>query len=570
MKISINQKSILTSGIQLANQGKYNQALALFCRDDSYEGMLNTIGCLCLMDDLTTACDVFLRMLAIYGDSYDCLADVDKMSDCTGALLSNFDSYKDAIDNFRKQKRRVKRSLVGYFAYDGDLMDNFYVYNKEEVLRYLENTDFQIEIPTQRFAVVGSDDYYEQLLNRFAQAQMEDDTQLIKLLSEQIMQTDCNYWPLLSEQIMLSIEHHNVNLAVKVATKLTQAEHLEPHTTYHLVNFLVENHCDGQIVADLLVKLASVKQQFPTYCLMDLLYYSSTIAHNDSLTADFADEIMSKSYVIVDALKYCLYAYVNNKQADKALQVASNLSQYTSLAPWATVVQQMLQQGKLLTKVDIKPRIEHHYHIPIEVYQAWANQLNSKVTNKERFNKEDYTKYYFLVQYTKSLGMSNHSTLYFVMMEVCRQLGDAMIRDNAVHFTDVRKALLNDALGDGCVIEFALNQIVGLGPKFDMLVFTANGINLLATSTLGKPSRLLTSCLAFCAILYPIDVVKMHQAYRQIVKACGRQRYNKDSILAMSYAMLAIAHPNSNPSQMEMFQLEDSNLYIDFLSKTEQ
>lgn len=77
MIIKIDDNSKYSAAMDLVGKKQYFDALCLFSEVDGYESMLNQIGCLMALGDISYSLPLFRRLLARYGTTHNCYDDVE-------------------------------------------------------------------------------------------------------------------------------------------------------------------------------------------------------------------------------------------------------------------------------------------------------------------------------------------------------------------------------------------------------------------------------------------------------------------------------------------------------------
>ena len=349
MKICINGESIMKAALKKAAEEEYFEALCLFAQVDSYESMLNQIGCHVMIDYLGYANELCRKLLARYVYTHNCIADLKEMGSGVARML---DCYYNALGGAFTYRDPNKLSadidLLGNYAWEEDEEDepDIDYDGVQELLDILKEGSAPRK---SQFAEVGSKEYEEMIRDRVISALMSANMKEIRKRSEDLFEI-VSYDPATLElQIMLCYHDEDWKRGAAFAKRLADCGCASLRGMSMAVEILYHANCNKRAMRQLLTKLAENGDDISDEDLALLIKISANSFGYGKLTLSLTD-VLYRHYrdAGCTSLRLCARVYNNCKLYSLASEAALMLMQS---APWDSVGKALRDFGKRPAKL---------------------------------------------------------------------------------------------------------------------------------------------------------------------------------------------------------------------------
>ena len=551
MTINLEDKVILAAAKDLVEKGKYFDALCLFARVDSYESMLNQIGCFAALNDLGYATEMFRMLLARYYFTHNCKSDVVKLGDAIEPLYLFFGVNKDLASD--PCKISADEKLLGeYFGYgDNDFTD------EEQMEALIEN--LEMAVSQLGFCDVKTPKYYIRLYYQMEYAYLKGNFAKGHQLQERFLSivTDDAYT--LERQMHTCIVQRQLQRGVDIALRYLDLPGQTLIGIEYCAQILTRSNDDHTAAAEkALTELAKRSIELTDEDVIDYLQMSSNKVGYGEVTFNWA-KILYGRYKDAgcDALMLCARTFFNCGQVDLAREAILMLLR---AAPWDEVAQAyLLYLNKRMTlaldNFTVLGRVARHYDIP--------TQLAAVIGADGSLIK-------CLFKLALGCLVKGNTDRFLIEAKALEQIIKNMAPTDAQHFFTLAKECLMLVVAEPSLNKDFLVKMVELGYRDKLLVSNGGICYPLDLTHLTICDRAFVSALGIAASLKKVTVSGLQKSFKLLTCTLKMPYFDSDdaTVRRLAYALLSITYkrfPTSEESAY--FSDEDHALYEEFLNR---
>lgn len=571
MKIEINENSKIHAGISLANKRRFYDALCIFAQVESYESALNQIACLCEMEDVAYAIDVYRYAKQKYG--------------LTHALFSDLYAMKgvaDTVLNICERDLSLARSTQGKISANPALLLDFQLPEEED----FSTPDFNYsaddglfydpKYATNKFYDVKSVEYLDSLRINTERCFLEGDEVQARKYAKRLLAVETDHLPTLEAQISLVLYSEKFKKGIPFAERLAELEGGSHAAIGGAIEILMNTdpakHVDA--LQKLLKKAADVVDEINYFDLEDYVYVATEILHDCELASVFAKSLFADfRFADLEALKICAYAFYNVGDLKNARLAAISLLQAVPHDAIAQILLDYLNNADpndIVVPFEIAPRYVRHEFVPVK----FANYAQRKLIalleaqkDEPKLGKQELLCLSVLAQTCPSLAITQRSKDYYTLATFVRKAVRTFLPQNNQEFFDFCKRQLFDYLPDQSVSEFLLARMLTLGCCDKVFVSAReNSYYVLDCSTIAGASEDFYFAFAICATLFKApNAAKYLAVYNDIVQMVHPQENLFLLTHHFAYALMRICQKGFAKSEVEQaFSEEEKSLYFTY------
>ena len=227
MTIEINDNVRMAAALDQVAKGNFFEALCLFARVDTYESMLNRIGCLCHLFDSGYSLETYRRFLAKYYFTHNCLHDLGKLGD----FVVNTLGYKDGdreidTESFDEKKISADEGLIGDYEPSID-------FDYDSFLSNFEEPDDE---PIRGFCDVRSTEFFFRMIERIHGESDKGNLKKVDEIMAELLTFDSEDEAVLEGQMLICLAERDYERGAQFAEKLVDLKYL---TSYRAITIAV-------------------------------------------------------------------------------------------------------------------------------------------------------------------------------------------------------------------------------------------------------------------------------------------------------------------------------------------
>lgn len=572
MILQLSDKLTLTAALDKVERGEYFDALCLFARVDGYESMLNQIGCLCKLGDISYALELYHRLLARFFYTHNCYFDVTELGEAVKPMLTYFnDETKGETAKYDFNKLCADSEFLANYGVDDDM----YGYDEvEDLLETLSDTVDELENPSQ-FVDVKSLDFARQLCYRLGKAFASNQATLANKLKNQFLDLQSNEPYVLEMQLFFCHVEENTQLGQQFALRLAECETPSARSLSMAIMFLADDtESYAQPLKKLLWKLVDVSDEITdTEVMVKFIHIAASLGYDElTLTLTYAMYFRHNEFGCT-GLKVCSKMFVNCHNPDLAREAALKLVQ---AVPWDSYAQQILSYinqgyGIKLDGSVVSNSMFIHFDSPspltvLAQYALLNSQEQGLLADSQSYVNLDY-----VYRACSDLLLKSEVEKYFETATVLSGFVKSLQPLNTQEFADFAKVRLSALFANVTTSKELLNKLIDVGYRDKVLITYANGAYYtLNLKDLTETSPLFISALSMAASMRKVDVKRMERAFRKLRDTLKLEDEFVDVFeRQVAYAMLVMSYKNFEQSiTSDYFGEEDTQLYLQYIQQT--
>ena len=576
MKIEISDNTRMQSALDKVYEGKFFDALCLFARVDSYESMLNQIGCLCHLRDTGYAVELYRRLLAKYHFTHNCHADVCKLSTQTARMMTFFDD-KMKSDYFDSSKISAEEELLGEFELPDEYDD---LDDLEELL-----ADEMEEAFESNFVEVGSPEHFFKIIKRLQEESEKGRIKKSKATIDELLKFDSTNESVLEGQMLLCIAERDYKKGAEFAEKFAQLEHCESYrATAVAVGILFGLGERSETLDKLLKQLINFAEEITDDDLIEYVEIAESRFENDELTGKLATILYKRANEIgCEAFRICSRIFCNlgwKKQAKDALLTLANA------VPWDSYAQVMLTyvDTDLSTKLDkayTNLDLARHLDVPTQLAVIAEYRLVARMeqaVNGESdcfFSTDDYAFLHCIANVCKTHAYRGNSEKFVNDATVLATLLATFQPQNKTEFYDFAKQQLCSFMPEAPVQKDILFSLIKHGYRDRLLITVGKTYYSLDLGKLTVDDEIFLHAFCLCAALHKVETRRLERNYLKIKQAVGEAEFSDGEfsytrVHNLAYCLLAVSFKDFAQSQLaNYFSESEHSLYLKYLASLE-
>ena len=568
MKLNIDDNARIQEALDKVYEGRYFDALCLFARVDSYESMLNQIGCLCHLNDTGYAVELYRRLLAKYYFTHNCFKDLGKLSLRTVEMLSLFDSALNA-DEFDESKVSADEKLLADFeGFDEEEYDDFFE-EYEEVER--EST----------FCNVKSPEYFFRIVESMQKETEKGNLKKTQALVDELLDFKSDDESVLEGQMLLCLAEHDYERGAEFAERFAALEHADNYRGVAVaVGLLSGSNKHKETLNKMLARLVEFSEQISDNDLMEYVEIAESCFESGELAGKLAEILFERyEYVGCEALRVCARIFCNmgwKKQARDAILTLLNA------VPWdcfATVAL-MFVNSDINAKLDksfSNLNIIRHLDVPSQLAVVAEYRLIERLEKSMNgngdeciFYTDDYKLLHCITNVCKTHVYRGNSEKFVNEATVLSTVLTSFCPHDKAEFFEFAKQQLCSFMPEAPVQKDILFRLINLGYRDNLLVSADKRYYPLDLSKLTVSDELFLNAFSLCAVLRRVDVRRLQRSYAKIKATVElQQEFGYDTVHKLAYALLALSYKEFVQSSVaEYFGEGENQLYIDYLTLT--
>ena len=264
MKIKLDDKVIYSAAFSKVEEGEYFDALCLFARLNSYESLLNQIGCLCALRDVGYATELYRKLLSEYYFTHNCYTDVRKLGEAT-EIMSSYNTFDKESSTPDSNKISAEESLLGFYPLEfDDFGDSDDFESLTEALEYTFRSSHK-----SVFYDVKTPEFYLNLCHRMERAYFDGNFVKGRELQRQFLSIDTDDADTLEMQLFLCLTEQQWERGVPYALRYAGIDNQTPRgmgACVHIFSHAGDDYKDT--VELLLCKLSKYGEEISDLAMM--------------------------------------------------------------------------------------------------------------------------------------------------------------------------------------------------------------------------------------------------------------------------------------------------------------
>ena len=570
MKINLSDNVIMSAALDTVNEGEFFDALCLFARVDSYESMLNQIGCLCQLRDVGYAIDTYRKVLARFCYTHNVYTDVRNLGDATEIVMSYFGNEpKGDLSQEDADKYSADSSLLGYYSLDFN--DDFF----DDDIEYLADVmEGWREAKKKIFYDVKSTSYFRVLRMQMEQAYVEGNFAKGKELQRQYMAIETDDAETLEMQLYVALTQQRWEEGVRPALRVADLENATYRAMGAAVQILARLDGYNEVCRQLLVKLSRYGEEISDGDMMDYVqiaasklgYGELTLKLNDVLYSHYKDAGCA-------ALSLCAKVYFNCHKYSQAREAVLTLLRAVPTDSAAVTLLAYINNGMTLQLDDVSSynSLAQHFDVPTQLAVVAQYALLRQLEQHDYVINADHYPYIdCLSKLCVSAVVKGNAEKFLDQAMVLSAILNSITPQDKESFVGIIKEQLCKALPEPTVNKEFLKKLISLGYNDKVLVALSRGFYTFNLSGLTlSEDKIFVEALTLCATLRKVDVKRLEKSYKQLESICGEQLHgDADSIRQVAYCLLAMSYKHfAESNESAYFGEEEKELYRIFLGK---
>ncbi len=566
MKININDNAIFTAAMHLAEDYEYFDALTMFARVDSYESMLNQIGCLCELNDIGYALERFRDLIARYGLTHNCYDDllslgksVEVLASCVGKTLKDFGSRKD-------NRISADPSLLCSYQWDTDDSDD------ESDEDYFDEDDYAALTDTpsnqSRFFDINSVEYINSVRQNMESAFLSGDFAKGLKLQKQFLNFDTNDAPSLAMQMVCCFAQQKWAEAAKYAQKLADYPDASMYSLGIAAEVLFRSDGDARCIEKVLSRLIAYGEDINDEDMMNYITIAANTLGYGEITLQLC-KILYSHFLDAGcvALRLCAEVFFNCGELNLARQAVLEL---LKAAPWDSVGKLLLEYFNSGLSLPLENPVGFNnvvrcYDVPEQLtslaHFRLKNALSGATVNKTEFVYVDC-----LIKGCIGAILKNNSDVFSKQLGVLEKIVATLSPADGDAYVEFLKKQFCTFLPETSLNKIFLYRLLKLGYKGKTLVNLLSGFYCLDLSKTTCFDDRFLQAFGICATLRRVDCRKMEKSFDELVRTLNLPDDGTVDARQLAYAMLAVTYKTFPQSaESGYFAEEDFDLYARYL-----
>ena len=570
MNINLDDNVIIAAALSKVEEGEYFDGLTLFSRVNSYESMLNQIGCLCALRDVGYAIELYRNLLAGYYFTHNCCADVKKLGDATELIAAYIGNSRHDLAP-SSDKISADEDLLAYYPLEvADFGDDDDFDSLADALEYTVGETSRRSV----FYDVKTPDFYLNLCQRMERAYFEGNLAKGRELQRQFMSIYTDDAPTLEMQLFLCLTQQQWERGVQYALRYACLPDITARGMGVCVQILYragEEH--KNVVEQLLCKLAEHGEEITDLAMMDYVQIASSVLGYSDVTLKLTN-ILYRHYKDAgcSALSLCARTFFNCGDISSARDAILTLLR---AAPWEGVATVYLTYfnkhiNVALDGVATSNSLARHFDVPTQLSViAQYSLFKDMEQNNLVLDNDSYPLVKCLLKLCLGCIVKGDADRFFSEAQALGAVVSSFIPQDKDAFILFAKECLAGVLPEPSVNKDFLCKLIDLGYRDKLLIATSRGYYTLDLTRLTVTDKPFLTALCLDAILRKVDVSTLEKAYKRLKKAIDRQLENDaDTVRQLAYALLALSYKRfAESDESAYFAEEEHALYNEYLEK---
>ena len=563
MKIKIDQNSKMRAALSLAEKGDYYDALCIFSQVDSYESYLNRLACFVMLDDSTTAVDIYREAKQKYGAQYAIWDDLVLFNLHGVQMTARFCEPSVTRARASQGKLHADRSLLVHVEREDD---------SDELLGDPPDLNYDADTPLfyePRYAYnniydVSSTEYLDSLRINMERCYLEGNYKQGDKYAKKLLQADTCHMPTLEAQISMCLHFEEYRKGLKFALKIAGC----PDASYAAIGGAVEVILRNsprkykKELAALLSAAAPMVKEATEFDLQQYVYVAAEIAENKELSGLFASELfLRRKLVPADALRQCAAAFFNCGQRQQAKEACLELLRLLPDDEYAFAMAEYADKCEDDSVMPVPEKDMAHFYIPDAVAEYAMERFSEEVLSAEgNLTTEAFAYLGVVVCYCKCLMLTRRKRKYLRTLTSVQQFIVALhVKSGLVDFA---KKYMFSMINDVGIIHPLCFRLITENYDGKAFVGMGNNYNFVDFAAIPKdkyfPKFALSISLCY-AIGNVQDVGAFYDVYLKIMEVldCGEDE-GTSSGHRLAYALLRLCDKRFHGSVAEEY-FEDSD-----------
>lgn len=570
MTIEISDNVIMSTALSKVEEGEYFDALTLFARVNSYESMLNQLGCLIELRDTSYVAELYSRLLINYGFTHNCYADIAKMGGCM-ELLGSLYVVKPKGDKLSAGDGKISANeeLLGYYPLDLDDDDDYE--SSEELLGELLGGE--VAVDQRQIYDVKSPEYFDSLRIRLEKAVFSGNYEQARAVQDEIMSIQTDDVNVLEMQQLLCWVSSMWDEGLNYALQLAEMKGVSLRGLRVSVRMLA--HAGSQhksVLRRQLTKLLDYGEEIDDSDMAEFVRISANILGYERVTLDLAT-VLCHHYrdAGCSALRLCSRVLYNCNDIEFARDATLMLLR---AAPWDCYGKMMLSFINANYNIKLDGVFEGGgvlggFDIPEQLAVIAEGKLLNKLENGDNLlQRNDYVYLECLLKVCRSCLVRGQIERFVAKSEIFANYLDRFIPQDVNQFVTFAKNGICSALTEPVLNKCLIYKLLQLGYKNKLLISIGREYYVLDVSRLKLLSdEIFCEALSICATIRKVDATKLEKNYKRLCETVEISRDNlHDTARQVAYCIMALTY-KSFPDKGEgvHFVDGDDKLYLQFV-----
>ena len=573
MKIDISDSVIMSAGLDKVQEGEYFDALCLFARVDSYESLLNQIGCLCALHDVGYAIELYRMLLARYAFSHNCYADLRGLGDATEIIMAYFGNQpKGEFATSSESRISANEELLGFYPIEFD--DDFFDAEDFDYITALNET--LNEQHRSVFYDVNSPEYFASVKRRMEKAYLEGNLAKGRALQREFLDIQTDDVATIEMQMFVCFTQQQWEAGVQYALRIVNAEGATYRGMGVAVHILARADGYNEQLQHLLVRLSAYGEEIADYDMMDYLQIATVKLGYNELTLALCNILYSHyKDAGCSALKLCARVFYNCSERERARESLLTLLRAVS---WDGVAQTMLtyfNNGVALPLDDPSGynSLARHFDTPSQLSVVAQYKLFKAMEKADyRLNKSDFAYIDCLLKVCGSCIVKGNGDKFVAEGSMLSAIVNSFTPSSKEDYVTFAKQCLLGVIVEPSISKDFLCKLILLGYRDKVLISLTQGFYALNLSKLAQVEQQFAEVLSLCATLRKVEVKRLYKAYNQLKGAMVLpNECNADTTRQVAYAVLSMSYKNfATSTEGAYFVDEEHELYLKYLSTVSQ
>ncbi len=574
MSIDINKRKYSTA-LSLAENIKYLDAAQIFVTIDEYEAKINYIGCLCAVGELISACEELNKLVARYGETHNCFADVCGLGEVTEKVIKETKRrFRNDRTFFVSSPERISADagLIGQYEFipnddDGVGLDLDF-YNDSSLWDNPAYAD-------GGFFDAKSKVYRDYLRLSAEKAYLDNDMDAFERFAKRLMSLSADDLDTIEAQLIISFYMGENAKAKKFVNKLAKFSEGVSSRALRVAFAVISQPGENprkKVVSSLMNLAMPVLDELSPLDLCDLVVYAERQIEDNGLAYKFAQKLYPMcdvSYGAIDYLKVCACAFYNGKNAKLAREAALKI---------LAVLPNDCFAGSMLRFVNENFDNNYDAHMNIESFDNRVFWLPSPLIIYEHFvcvgdpngqmptfDKKHFDGLRSLISFVKYLFNIEVENSYLEFTSMVRYILSA-INLNNLDFIDFAKYCLSGVDNDVYIDEGLLQGLILRGCRDKILVAGKWNYTLDLSQITLNDDKMFLAALGTCAAISVVDVPTMERTYTELKQKVSD--FENASVVSIAYYMLASTEKGFTHSpEAKIFPPQERAVFKQYLRK---
>ena len=564
MKINFSDNVIFSTALAKVDEGEYFEALCLFARVNSYESMLNQIGCLCVLRDIGYATELYRILLSRYYFTHNCYTDMRKLGDATEIMSTYFGNDKESLIP-NAERISAEEDLLAFYPieYD-DFVDADDIESLTEALEYTSVGKSKKSV----FYDVKTPEFYLNLCQRMERAYFEGNLAKGRELQRQFLSIDTDDAPTLEMQLFLCLTQQQWERGVPYALRYASLPNITARGMGVCVQILSragEKH--KNIVQELLEKLTDYGEDITDLAMMDYIQIASQSLGYGEVTLKLT-KILYGHYKDAgcSALNLCARTFFNCGDFDAARDAVLMLLR---AVPWDGVASVYLTYfnkhiNVALDGVTTTNSLVRHFDIPAQLsVVAQYALLSDMEQNNLELNSNSYPLIKCIFKLCLGCIVKGDADRFFSEAQALSTVVNNFVPHDNNEFFVLAKECLAGVLPEPSLNKDFLCKMIELGYRDNLLIATSRGYYPLNLAHLTVTDKVFVTAFAISATLRKVDVRRLERAYKHIKRVLDVEFENNiDTVRQLAYALLTLSYKRFEQSDESAYFADEEQVIL--------